>query len=103
MAPPSRAFKHLLLWLIAGTRGGENRGRIIVTLRDEPMNTNQLSTHLELDYRTVKHHLEVLEENGLVSTIGDGYGKMYYVSSRLEENMELFEEIWGNMEENKPE
>jgi DNA-binding transcriptional ArsR family regulator len=103
MAPPSRAFKHLLLWLIAGTRGGENRGRIVVTLRDEPMNTNQLSNHLELDYRTVKHHLDVLEENGLVSTIGDGYGKMYYVSSRLEENMELFEEIWGNKEENKPE
>jgi len=99
MAPPSRAFKHLLLWLIAGTRGGENRGRIILTLRDEPMNTNQLSNHLNLDYRTVKHHLDVLEENGLVSTIGDGYGKMYYVSSRLEENMELFNDIWEKMEE----
>jgi len=63
------------------------------------MNTNQLSNHLNLDYRTVKHHLDVLEENGLVSTIGDGYGKMYYVSSRLEENMELFNDIWEKMEE----
>lgn len=103
MAPPTRTLKHLLQWLVSGTRGGANRGRIIDAIREEPMNTNQLRIELNLDYRTVKHHLEVLEDNGVVATIGDGYGKMYFISSRLEENMELFDEIWekqkGKMEE----
>jgi DNA-binding transcriptional ArsR family regulator len=105
MAPPTRSIKHLLQWLVAGTRGGENRGRIIDTIREEPMNTNQLRIELGLDYRTVKHHLDVLEDNGLVTTIGDGYGQMYIVSASLDENIELFDEIWDvkkkKMEEDK--
>ncbi len=90
-----RTFKHVLQWLIAGTRGGENRGRIIDALREEPMNTNQLRIKLDLDYRTVKHHLEILEDNDLVTTIGSDYGKMYFISERLEQNIGLFEEIWN--------
>ena len=32
------------------------------------MNTNQLRIHLELDYKTVKHHLEVLTDNDLITS-----------------------------------
>ena len=94
MAPPTRTFKHLLLWLFTGTRGGANRGRIIETIREQPMNTNQLRILLDLDYRTVKHHLDVLEDNDLITSMGNSYGKMYFVSQRLLESMNDFDDIW---------
>lgn len=87
------------MWLFTGTRGGTNRGRIIETLREEPMNTNQLRIMLDLDYRTVRHHLEVLEDNDLITSTGNRYGKMYFVSQRLEESMDVFEEVWSQMRE----
>ncbi|MFW9835579.1 MAG: ArsR/SmtB family transcription factor [Candidatus Thorarchaeota archaeon] len=94
MAPPTRTFKHLLLWLFTGTRGGPNRARIIDVLREEPMNTNQLRIHLGLDYRTVKHHLEVLVDNELIYSMGGGYGSMFFLTPRIEEHMDEFDEIW---------
>jgi len=63
------------------------------------MNTNQLRIVLDLDYRTVKHHLEVLEDNDLVTSAGNRYGKMYFTSQKLEESMEIFEEVWSRMRE----
>ncbi len=63
------------------------------------MNTNQLRIMLDLDYRTVKHHLEVLEDNDLITSAGNKYGKMYFVSQKLEESMETFEEVWGRLGE----
>ena len=94
MAPPTRTFKHLLLWLFTGTRGGTNRGRIIEAIREQPMNTNQLRILLDLDYRTVKHHLDVLEDNDLITSAGNSYGKMYFVSQKLLESMGDFDEMW---------
>ncbi|MCW4051027.1 MAG: winged helix-turn-helix domain-containing protein [Candidatus Bathyarchaeota archaeon] len=97
MAPNDPLFRHILQWLIAGTRGGINRGRIILTLRDEPLNNHQLSQQLGLDYRTVRHHLDLMEKNGLIISVGDHYGKMYFVSRELTENMDDFDEIWGKI------
>ena len=97
MAPPTRTFKHLLLWLFTGTRGGTNRRRIIETIREQPMNTNQLRILLDLDYRTVKHHLDVLEDNDLITSAGNSYGKMYFVSQKLLESMGDFDEMWGSV------
>ncbi len=91
------SFKHLLHWLIAGTRGGINRARIIKAIREEPRNANQLSGFLGLDYRTIRHHLEVLEKNRLVTSMGETYGTMYFLSNELEENYEVFEEIWNEI------
>ena len=78
-------------WLIAGTRGGVNRARIIVAIREEPRNANQLSEALGADYRTIRHHLNILEKNGLVTSMGEKYGTLYFLSSELEENFEVFE------------
>jgi DNA-binding transcriptional ArsR family regulator len=61
------------------------------------MNTNQLRIHLNLDFRTVKHHLEVLQDNELVTYTGNNYGRMYFVSSKLEENWDDFMDIWGRV------
>jgi DNA-binding transcriptional ArsR family regulator len=97
MASRSQPFKHLLQWLIAGTRGGANRAQIIIAIRKEPRNANQLTNLLGVDYRTVRHHLDVLEKNRLIASVGGQYGKMYFLSSELEANFGVFEEIWNEI------
>ena len=80
--------------MIGGTRGGYNRARLIKAIHDTPQNAYQLSQELNLDYSTIRHHLEILEKNGIVTSLGDGYGKMYFPSESLLDNYGLFEEIW---------
>jgi DNA-binding transcriptional ArsR family regulator len=92
-----RPLKYLLGWLIAGTRGGPTRAKIIVTLKDTPQNANQLATLLKMDYRTIRHHLKVLEKNKIITTAGEGYGTTYFLSQVMEENYALFEEIMKKM------
>jgi len=89
-----RSLKYLLGWLIAGTRGGITRARIIMALREAPQNANQLANLLEMDYRTIRHHLRVLEKNKIIVSAGNRYGVTYFLSPQIEENYALFEEIW---------
>jgi DNA-binding transcriptional ArsR family regulator len=93
MAASARPLKYLLGWLIAGTRGGPTRARIIETLKETPQNANQLSNLLGMDYRTIRHHLGVLEKNRIIISAGEGYGTTYFLSQVMEENYVLFEEI----------
>jgi predicted transcriptional regulator len=86
-------MEQALWYLIAGTRGGENRARIIRSLDDRPKNANRLSETLDLDYKTVRHHIEMLEEYGTVESGGNDYGEMYFLTDRFEKNRETFEEI----------
>ena len=55
-------MKNLLWYLVAGTKGGETRGKIISLLKKTPSNANKIAETLMLDYKTVRHHLEVLEK-----------------------------------------
>jgi len=86
--------KRLLWWLIAGTRGGVNRARIILALHDMPSNANQLAEHLSLDYKTIRHHLDVLVEHKILIPQGNGYGTVFFVSDDIENNFQDFEDIW---------
>jgi DNA-binding transcriptional ArsR family regulator len=86
-------MKYLLGWLIAGTRGGVTRAKMIKALREKPQNANQLATLLEMDYRTIRHHLGVLQKNKIITSAGEGYGTTYFLSVELEKNYALFEEI----------
>ena len=89
-------MKNLLWYLIAGTRGGETRGRIIEFLKDLPSNANQLAEKLNLDYKTIKHHLEVLEKNRIITAVNKGeYGAVYFLSDEMKTNINLFGGIWG--------
>jgi len=88
-----------LWYLLAATRGGLNRGRILQVLRERPLNANDLSGRLNLDYKTVRHHLDVLRDNDCVMTLGnEGYGLLYTLSPRLQTHFEDFEEIWRRLE-----
>ena len=92
-----RPLKYLLGWLIAGTRGGSTRAKIILAIRETPQNANQLANSLEFDYRTIRHHLKLLEKNRMITSTGDGYGNTYFLSTIMEENYVLFEEILNKL------
>jgi predicted transcriptional regulator len=87
-------------WLIAGSRGGENRARIIESLHDEPQNTHQLSENLELDYKTVKYHLNLLIQNKVIVAEGPAYGKIYFISELFETEFEEFVIFWNDRRKN---
>ena len=93
MSANARSLKYLLGWLIAGTRGGPTRAKMITVLRETPQNANQLATLLQMDYKTMRHHLEVLEKNKIITSVGDRYGATYFLSQTMEENYAMFEEI----------
>lgn len=86
-------MRKVLWWLIGGSRGGRNRFRILRTLEREPMNANQLASNLDLDYKTVRHHLDLLEENDVIERVGDGYGDVYFLTDRMEQNLDVLGEI----------
>ncbi len=86
--------KRLIWWLLAGSRGGVNRARIILTLHDMPSNANQLAEHLNLDYKTIRHHLDILVKHEAIVPQGEGYGIVYFVSDDIEANFEDFRQIW---------
>jgi len=66
---------------------------MIEALREAPRNANQLATLLGMDYRTIRHHIDVLEKNKIITSAGEGYGTTYFLSPVMEENYALFEEI----------
>lgn len=92
------SLRGVLWWLLAGSRGGENRGRLILALRERPWNANQLSELLGLDYKTVRHHLGVLANNGVVSPVGeDHYGAVWLLTPAMAAEMAVFDEIWAKV------
>lgn len=93
--------KRLLWWLLSGSAGGINRGRILQTLFDQPRNANEMTTLLSLDCKTVRHHLSALEKNHLMMSTGSEFEMMYFPSDLLEKNQDMFAEIWSKIRKNK--
>jgi predicted transcriptional regulator len=85
--------KRLLWFLFAGSRGGDNRMKIIDLLKERPYNINQLSESLGLDYKAIQHHILVLQKNNMITKVGEKYGVLYFISNYLEANIEAFNEI----------
>jgi DNA-binding transcriptional ArsR family regulator len=85
--------KRLLWFLFAGSRGGDNRMKIVDLLKERPYNINQLSESLGLDYKAIQHHILVLQKNNIITKMGEKYGVLYFISNYLEANIEAFNEI----------
>jgi len=84
----------MLLWSIfAGSKGCINRVKIVLQLKKTPLNTNQLSQQLKLDYKVIERHLEILGKHELVTKVEDKYGSIFFLSSLLESNLKLFNEV----------
>ena len=85
--------KMIMWYLFTGTRGSINRIRIISLLKKRPMNRNQISVELKLDYKVIMHHMKVLEKNNMIKKFGIGYGANYFTSLLFESHQEIFNEI----------
>ena len=84
----------LFYWLFIGTKGGINRVKIVKLLHENPYNAKNISDKLELNYKTVRHHLKLLEEHNIVTTPpGIRYGAVYFLTEEMKENYESFEKI----------
>ena len=83
-----------LFWCLLGaTRGGEMRARLLSALRAQPGNANQLARRLGVEYRTIQHHIAVLEKNSLVDSAGGHYGLAYFLSPLMENHIEDFNDV----------
>jgi DNA-binding transcriptional ArsR family regulator len=99
MGGPERldpAFRRVMTFLFLGTKGGGNRIRIVRLLRQEALNANKIGERLDLDYKTIKHHLEILEEHKVVvlSSPKGTYGTIYFLSQYFEKQLDMLEEMW---------
>ena len=87
------AFERLLWWLFAGSAGAKTRSEVLRAVREQPRNAQQLSLALGFDYTTIRHHLRVMQENRIVVTEGESYGKLYFVSENMEAHWATLEAI----------
>ncbi|PSQ23504.1 ArsR family transcriptional regulator [Halobacteriales archaeon QS_9_67_15] len=87
-----------LWYVLTGTRGGRNRIRILRAVDDRPRNAHQLADNLDLDYKTVRHHLDVLLDNDIVDKSGDDYGAVYLPTERVRANWDVVEDIFERVE-----
>lgn len=72
-----------VLWqVLVGTRGDPNRIRILRALDERLRNRHQLAEDLDLNYKTVRHHLDVLKDNGIVESTDSDYGAIYIFTDR---------------------
>ncbi len=86
-------FRMILWSIIAGTRGGINRARILNLIKDTPMNANKIATVLNLDHKTVIHHVKILAKNNLVIKAEKEYAAEYKLTRIIKENQEALREI----------
>jgi predicted transcriptional regulator len=95
-------LRRLLWYLFAGTRGGPSRAEIIKSLQNRPCNANQLAQVLHVDYKTIQHHVRILEENGLIAPSEKGtYGAVLFLTPKMEEALPILNEIWSKIGRSK--
>jgi predicted ArsR family transcriptional regulator len=87
-----------LWYLIAGSRGGENRAQILRLLQAQPRNANQLAEELDVEYNTVRHHLDILVEHDVVEAGGSNYGEMYFLTDQFQHHSDVFDTITESLE-----
>jgi hypothetical protein len=83
------SFGRTFYWLIAGSKGGRTRARILLKLLSEPLNSNRLSESMRMDYKTIQYHLDLLSEHGILDWSGKKYGKVYFLSDEFGSRKEL--------------
>ncbi len=73
--------------VFTGMGGRYTRLRIVCAITEYPMNTLELSEKLNLDYKTIKHNIKVLEKNNLIVREGEGYGDIFFPSEIIPSNL----------------
>jgi len=92
-----RLFQRKLNLLFAFSKGAETRRMIIDALRQRPRNANQLAVALKYNYRTIKHHTNILKKEEMISEITqDRYNKVYVISALLASKIQLLAPIFNS-------
>ena len=86
-------FKMILWSIVAGTRGGVNRAKILNIIKDTPMNANKIATTLNLDHKTVVHHVKILSKNELIIKAEKEYAAEYQFTEIMKNNQSVLEDI----------
>jgi len=86
----SNKQRKLLCYLIEGTRGGKTRALILRRLIERSYNAHQLSKALNMDYKTIRHHLGVLVKNGIITGDTDVGTTLYFISKNMQLNLNEF-------------
>ena len=85
--------------VFTGMSGRFTRMRIICAITETPMNVQQLSETLELDYKTVQHNIRVLEKNNFIERQGDGYGDIFFPTELISSNLPTLYKVIRRVEE----
>jgi DNA-binding transcriptional ArsR family regulator len=83
----------ILLYVFATSKGGPTRIRIVDLLVKRPYNMHQISKELKMDYKTIQHHIRVLEENRVITAEEKKYGTIYFPSALFDGVKDIFNEI----------
>ncbi len=82
-----------LLTLIIGRNGGKTTARIIDALLKKPLNKNQISKLLNLDYKTVSYHINLIITNEYIYEIKIKKVNFYKPSKKLFKHIEEYKLI----------
>jgi len=77
----------LLSPVFTGMQGRYTRLKIILALAETPLNTLQLSKQLGYNHKAIQRNLKILEENHLIDSAGNRYGRMFFLSELLNSNL----------------
>ena len=90
-------LRRMLFFLLGGSRGGENRARIIRRIREKPSNMNQLAGDLGLQYKAIQHHVRILMTNSLLVTSGEKYGVIYSLTPWFQAHIDIFDQVCAKL------
>lgn len=92
-------YERIWFWIFIGSRGGPTRIKIMKELLKNPMNMHQIAKKLNLDYKTVEHHIKVLIENDLVTNPKiNKYGSLFFPSSMAMMKRKYLEDLFSRVE-----
>lgn len=82
-----------LFTLLIGETGGKTRMRILDAILAMPKNANQLSKQLNLDYKTITYHLDIICTHKFATTETFGKITFYYPSDKLIKRLDEYKHI----------
>lgn len=58
-----------------------------------------MAENLDLAYNTIRHHFDVLEDNGIITSSDADYGTIYLPSNRARAHWDTVEAVLAKLEE----
>ena len=86
-------LKDWLYPVVFGSIGCETRIKIIKTLNQKTMAINQIAKELGMSYKGIHYQIKQLVKHKILQSVGDNYGVLFYLTSKMEMNYSVFEHL----------